>query len=82
MSRNKWSKITPNKLFNDYFADKHHDLSKRVVHWSVSGYMELEIWIDDGAVYSYDAMTDSLNLIRQREVNNNGKYEKNHRKSN
>ena len=62
----KWSKITPNKLYTDYFLAKYKRLEEHVVHWSVCGYVTLEIWLDDGRVFTYNATSNRMTFARRR----------------
>ena len=76
----KWSKITVNKLYKDYFCEAYPKLVQHVVHWSLCGYLSIEVWLDDGRVLVYNATTNRVKFKGRRE--SHGKSEKNNWQSN
>lgn len=82
MSKGPWKKVTPNILYKRYFMVDYPKAAKHVVYWCPSGYMALEVWLDDGNVYVYCADPKQFTYIRTREVFKDGKLKKNDHKSN
>ena len=55
-------KITWEQIYRD-FEKRHPRLSKRALRYTPSGYLQIMVYMDDGAKISYDFFTSSGKFI-------------------
>lgn len=58
-------KISWKMIYKD-FKQRHPNLAKKTVHYCPKDYLTIEIWLDDGAMITYDYFKSKAIILDKR----------------